>query len=99
MMNAPTPAVPTGPLPASRKIHKHGSIHPQIRVPMREIAVHPTAGEPPVTVYDPSGPYTDPAIKTRIEKALPGFATNGLPRVAMSKPVTAAMSGRKTTDL
>ncbi|TIL79705.1 MAG: hypothetical protein E5Y89_11800, partial [Mesorhizobium sp.] len=57
-MNALTPTVSTGPLPASRKIHKQGSLHPRIRVPMREISVHPTAGEPPVTVYDPSGPYT-----------------------------------------
>lgn len=69
-MNALTPAVSTGPLPASRKIHKPGTIHPQIRVPMREISVHPTAGEPPVTVYDPSGPYTDPAVETSIEKGL-----------------------------
>ena len=69
-MNAITPTVSTGPLPASRKIHKPGLIHPQIRVPMREIAVHPTAGEPPVTVYDPSGPYTDPTVETSIEKGL-----------------------------
>ncbi|MER8423196.1 phosphomethylpyrimidine synthase ThiC [Mesorhizobium sp. M1403] len=69
-MNALTPAVSTGPLPASRKIHKPGAIHPQIRVPMREISVHPTAGEPPVTVYDPSGPYTDPTVETSIEKGL-----------------------------
>ncbi|BCH27184.1 phosphomethylpyrimidine synthase ThiC [Mesorhizobium sp. L-8-3] len=69
-MNALTPAVSTGPLPASRKIHKTGVLHPQIRVPMREISVHPTAGEPPITVYDPSGPYTDPAVETNIEKGL-----------------------------
>ncbi|MER9604294.1 phosphomethylpyrimidine synthase ThiC [Mesorhizobium sp. M0243] len=69
-MNALTPAVSTGPLPASRKIHKPGAIHPQIRVPMREISVHPTAGEPPVTVYDPSGSYTDPAVETSIQKGL-----------------------------
>ncbi|RWI36115.1 phosphomethylpyrimidine synthase ThiC [Mesorhizobium sp.] len=69
-MNALTSAVSTGPLPASRKIHETGSIHPQIRVPMREIAVHPTAGEPPVRVYDPSGPYTDPQAETDIEKGL-----------------------------
>jgi phosphomethylpyrimidine synthase len=37
---------------------------------MREISVHPTAGEPPVTVYDPSGPYTDPTVETSIEKGL-----------------------------
>ncbi|MDF3215417.1 phosphomethylpyrimidine synthase ThiC [Mesorhizobium sp. M7A.F.Ca.CA.001.09.2.1] len=69
-MNALTPAVSTGPLPASRKIHKSGVLYPHIKVPMREISVHPTAGEPPVTVYDPSGPYTDPTVETSIEKGL-----------------------------
>ena len=63
--------VTTGPHPASTKIHKTGILHPQIRVPMREIAVHPTAGEPPVTVYDSSGPYTDPLHNVLIEKGLP----------------------------
>ena len=50
-----TPTVTTGALPASRKIHIPGELHPDIRVPMREIALHPTSGEPPVTVYDASG--------------------------------------------
>ncbi|MBA4775372.1 MAG: phosphomethylpyrimidine synthase ThiC [Rhizobiales bacterium] len=63
--------VTTGPHAASKKIHKAGILHPHIRVPMREIAVHPTAGEPPVTVYDSSGPYTDPAHAVLIEKGLP----------------------------
>ncbi len=63
--------VTTGPLPASRKIHIAGSRFPDIRVPMREIAVHPTAGEPPIKVYDPSGPYTDPDVTIDIAKGLP----------------------------
>ncbi len=63
--------VTTGPHPASTKIHKTGILHPHIRVPMREITVHPTAGEPPVTVYDSSGPYTDPLHNVLIEKGLP----------------------------
>ncbi|XUY26479.1 phosphomethylpyrimidine synthase ThiC [Agrobacterium sp. rho-8.1] len=66
-----TPVVTTGPLPASIKVYKPGIIHPDIRVPMREIAVHPTAGEPPVTVYDSSGPYTDPSHAVSIESGLP----------------------------
>ena len=70
-MNAHTPTVTTGELPASRKVHKPGLIHPGIRVPMREISVHPSAGEPPVTVYDSSGPYTDTSVKTDIERGLP----------------------------
>ena len=64
------PAITTGPLPASSKRHVAGVIHPDIRVPMRQIAVHPSAGEPPVTVYDASGPYTDPAVQTDIARGL-----------------------------
>ncbi|TWB57641.1 hydroxymethylpyrimidine synthase [Rhizobium sp. ERR 922] len=66
-----TPTVTTGPLPASRKIHVPGDIHADIRVPMREISVHPTSGEPPVIVYDSSGPYTVEGADIRIEEGLP----------------------------
>jgi len=62
--------VTTGPLPASTKVFKAGVLHPDIRVPLREISVHPTANEPPVTVYDASGPYTDPAERISIERGL-----------------------------
>ena len=55
-MNAITPTVTEGPLPASRKVYKSGTLYPFVRVPMREISVHPTSGEQPVTVYDTSGP-------------------------------------------
>ena len=63
--------VTVGPLPGSRKIHVAGRLHGDIRVPLREIALHPTAGEPPVVVYDASGPYTDPRADIRIEAGLP----------------------------
>ncbi len=69
-MNAVTPTVTEGPLPASRKVYKSGTLHPFVRVPMREISVHPTSGEQPVTVYDSSGPYTDPNVKIDIAKGL-----------------------------
>ncbi|WP_331376473.1 phosphomethylpyrimidine synthase ThiC [Sinorhizobium chiapasense] len=65
------PSVTQGPLPASQKVYKPGEIHPDIRVPMREIALHPTSGEPPVTVYDSSGPYTAEGANIRIEAGLP----------------------------
>jgi phosphomethylpyrimidine synthase len=69
--NAAKPfTVSTGPLPASRKIHIAGTIHPALRVAMREIHLDPAAGEPPVRVYDPSGPYTDPAQMVDIEAGL-----------------------------
>jgi len=58
-------------LPASRKIHCRGVLHADLRVPMREIELHPSAGEPPLTVYDTSGPYTDPAVTIDIDQGLP----------------------------
>lgn len=69
-MNVPNPKITTGALPASRKIYVAGEIHKDIRVPMREISVHPTAGEPPLPVYDSSGPYTDPDVLTDIRQGL-----------------------------
>lgn len=71
-----TSDVTTGPLPASRKIHIPGLLHSEIRVPMREISVHPTAGEPPLKVYDSSGPYTDPETEIDIAKGLPRIRRN-----------------------
>src|SRR5690606_1117909 len=60
-------------LPASRKIHHSGEIHKDIRVPMREIALHPSANEAPHVVYDTSGPYSDPEFEVDIEKGLPAL--------------------------
>ncbi len=63
------------PLPNSRKIFVTGS-RPDIRVPMREISQADTGtsfgGEknPPVTVYDTSGPYTDPSVSIDIQSGL-----------------------------
>jgi len=70
-MNAQLLQVVSEPLPASRKVYKSGSLHPGLRVPMREIELHPSAGEAPLTVYDPSGPYTDPAVTIDINLGLP----------------------------
>lgn len=64
-------AIPTGERPGSRKVYEPGVLWPDIRVPFREVAVHPSAGEPPLTLYDPSGPYTDPAVRIDIEQGLP----------------------------
>ena len=71
-----TPTVTTGPLPASRRVWHAGERHPDIRVPMREIDLHATAGEPPVTVYDSSGPYTDPDAQIAIDRGLPRLREN-----------------------
>jgi len=55
------------PLPASRKVYVEGS-HPGVRVPMREVAL--TNGEA-VTLYDCSGPYTDPNVQIDVTRGLP----------------------------
>ncbi|MBY0498054.1 MAG: phosphomethylpyrimidine synthase ThiC [Nitrosomonas sp.] len=66
------------PLPNSRKIYVQGS-RPDIQVPMREIRQSDTTtsmgGEknPPIWVYDTSGPYTDPAVKIDIRSGLPAL--------------------------
>jgi len=63
------------PLPNSRKIYIEGS-RPDLRVPMREIAQADTPASfgaevnPPLAVYDTSGPYTDPAAKIDIRSGL-----------------------------
>ena len=62
--------VTTGPFPASRKIHVAGARHAAITVAMREIDLEASAGEPPVRAYDTSGPYSDPAVATDIQKGL-----------------------------
>jgi phosphomethylpyrimidine synthase len=64
------------PFPNSRKTYVEGS-RPDIRVPMREVVQRQTLGgqedeiNPPVTVYDTSGPYTDPAAAIDIRRGLP----------------------------
>ncbi|MCA0325097.1 MAG: phosphomethylpyrimidine synthase ThiC [Proteobacteria bacterium] len=66
----------TQPIPGSRKIFVDGA-QPGVRVPMREIALSRTptlfGGEdnPPVTVYDCSGPYTDPQADIDLSRGLP----------------------------
>ncbi len=64
------------PLPNSRKVYVQGS-RPDIQVPMREISQADTSASmgaeknPPIYVYDTSGPYTDPAAKIDIRSGLP----------------------------
>jgi len=66
----------TEPLPGSRKVYIHG---PQgIRVPVREIQVHPTVrlngheeDNASIRVYDTSGPYTDPDTTIDLRRGLP----------------------------
>ncbi|ACB93722.1 phosphomethylpyrimidine synthase ThiC [Beijerinckia indica] len=63
--------VTCGPLPGSRKVYHHPQSHPELSVPFREIALDPASGEPPVRVYDASGPYSEENFKPDLAKGLP----------------------------
>ncbi|GGK27196.1 phosphomethylpyrimidine synthase [Caldalkalibacillus thermarum] len=76
MGNDVQPQVSIPSSPGSRKVYVQGS-RPDIKVPMREIEQSPTLkpeGEeknPPLRVYDTSGPYTDPEQQVDFRKGLP----------------------------
>jgi phosphomethylpyrimidine synthase len=63
--------VTTGPLPGSHKIYSTPASSPGLRVPFREIALSPESGEPPVRIYDPSGPYTENGAAIDVNRGLP----------------------------
>ena len=79
--------VTTGPIRGSRKIH----VGP-LKVAMREIDLEPTSGEPPVRVYDTSGPYTDPSATIDIMSGLPQLRREWLTTPARFAPRTPASS-------
>jgi len=65
------------PFPASRKVYVQGT-RPDVRVPVREVRLTPTLSRdgaleenPPIYLYDTTGPYTDPTIETAVHKGLP----------------------------
>ena len=89
-------------LPASTRVYVEGSLHPEVNVPMREIALSPTNNfsgelEPnyPVRVYDCSGPWGDPAFD--------GDSSEGLPTLRRSwiekRGDVAAYEGRKVQPM
>jgi phosphomethylpyrimidine synthase len=63
-------SVTIGPIIGSRKVYAAPKGRPDIRVPFREIALG-DPGEPPVRVYDPSGPYTETAAPIDLAEGLP----------------------------
>jgi phosphomethylpyrimidine synthase len=68
--NIATPKVTTGPLPASRKVYARPDAAPELRVPVREIVLTEAAPEPPIPVYDTTGPFTDPDVTIDVEQGL-----------------------------
>jgi phosphomethylpyrimidine synthase len=68
--NFRTPEITTGPLTGSRKIYVAAPGYDDVKVAMREITLT-DPNEPPVPVYDTSGPYTDETTQIDVEKGLP----------------------------
>ena len=67
-------------LPASKRVYVEGQLHPDIRVPMRQIQLSPTTinecdvrPNKPVRVYDCSGPWGDPAFTGKSDEGLPAL--------------------------
>ncbi|MBK7354858.1 phosphomethylpyrimidine synthase ThiC [Propionivibrio sp.] len=93
------------PLPNSRKVYVAGS-RPDIRVPMREISQDDTptmfGGEknPPIYVYDCSGPYSDPQAKIDIRKGLPALRAQWIAERGDTETLTDLTSdfGRQRAD-
>jgi phosphomethylpyrimidine synthase len=65
------PKVTTGPIAGSHKIYVAPEAAPDLRVPLREVVLTEAAAEPPVPIYDPSGPYTDAQATIDVEAGLP----------------------------
>jgi phosphomethylpyrimidine synthase len=67
-------------LPNSSRVYVEGRMHPDVRVPLREIKLAATQGlngkeeaNEPVRVYDCSGPWGDPAFMVNVEEGLPAL--------------------------
>ncbi|MFO1370116.1 MAG: phosphomethylpyrimidine synthase ThiC [Marinagarivorans sp.] len=92
--NAKVDEASVKPFPRSQKIYVTGS-RPDIRVPMREISLFDTptdmGGEknPPVRVYDTSGPYSDPSVSIDLRKGLPNIRSQWI----LDRGDTEALSG------
>jgi phosphomethylpyrimidine synthase len=76
--------ITTEPVPGSVKVHLKGTRFPKLRVPAREIGLSPTrhsgtgalTPNPSITVYDTSGPYTDPNVAIDVRQGLPSVRTD-----------------------
>ena len=93
-------ALTRAPFPASCKAYLPGQLHPDLRVPVRDITL--TNGEQ-VSVYDTSGPYTDPDAVIDVRRGLPGvrsawIAARGDTEPYAGRPPVALDDGQKSED-
>jgi phosphomethylpyrimidine synthase len=95
----------TQPFPNSRKVYVQGS-RPDVQVPMREVtltATHGTQGDeenPPVFLYDTSGPYTDPGVPIDLLAGLPALRAPWITERGDTEQLAAPSShfGRRRQD-
>jgi len=96
----------TRPIPGSHKIHVQGS-RPELRVPMREIALADTPRlsgaeqNAPFVVYDTSGPYTDPQHVVDLTRGLPALRAQWIDERGDSEMLdrlTSAFGRQRETD-
>ena len=90
------------PLPNSQKIYVSGKLHPDLRIPFREISLAPTktmSGEievnEPVRVYDTSGPWGDPDFSGNVEQGLPPLRAKWI----RERSDVEEIEGRKVTPI
>src|SRR5467141_3429874 len=90
------------PLPNSRMVFVTGKLHPDLRVPFREISLAPTKtmnGEievnEPVRVYDTSGPWGDPSFDGDVEQGLPPLRAKWI----RERSDVEEIEGRKVTPI
>ena len=91
---APKITVTTGPITGSKKAYIEGGTTAALRVPVREVALHESANEPPVRLYDASGPYTDDTVDIDIFAGLPRLRTDWI----KAQGNVEEYDGRKVTD-
>ena len=89
-------------LPGSKRVYIAGKIHPDIRVPMREIELTPTKlfngqieANEPVRVYDCSGLWGDPKFKGNVEEGLPALRAKWI----LNRGDVEEIEGRKVTAI
>ncbi|MBI3185737.1 MAG: phosphomethylpyrimidine synthase ThiC [Myxococcales bacterium] len=105
MVDGKLERVTRGPLPGSRKIYVSGTLHPELRVPMREIRQTPTRQadlkgartipNPPVVVYDTSGPYTDQEAVIDLGRGLAPIRAGWIATRKDSEPLPGPGSARR----
>jgi phosphomethylpyrimidine synthase len=88
--------------PGSKRVYVAGKIHPDVRVPMREIELTPTKSysgaieqNEPVRVYDCSGPWGDPKFKGNVEEGLPALRRDWI----LKRGDVEEIEGRKATAI